>query len=684
MSDEFANSNIDDECCCEENEDATVFNNDDLFQNQIVGRDIVQLKNNIIPKGLVPLENIFDNNDVARNPKITANDEDIEDCNIGTQKDPKIIKLSKTLSPEIKQRYISLMKDFPDVFAWSYEDLKVYDTKVIQHVIPIKDDHKPFKKKLRRINPMLFPLIEKEVRKLFDAKIIVSLRFSKWVANLVPVRKKSGEIRLCVDFQNLNRVSLKDNYPLPKMDYILQKVVGSQKISMLDGFSGYNQIMVHPDDQEKTTFTTPWGTFMYAKMPFGLMNAGETFQRAMDIAFADEKDKFIVIYLDDITVFSDSDDQHLKHLRRVFQKCRKFGISLNPKKSNFGMQEGKLLGHIISKEGINIDPNRVEAILNIGTPRSKKEVQSFLGKVNFLRRFIPNLAEIIKYITNMLRKGNEIKWTPEARKSFEDIKVALTKAPVLASLNFAKYFILFSFASEHTIAGVLLQKDEQNFERPIAYYSRTLRDSPLRYDIMEKQAYALVKALKEFRTYILHSHVIAYVPSNSVKDILTQPDPEGRRGKWIVVMLEYDLEIKPTKMIKGQGLAKLMAQSNCDVLGINFIADLSTNSEEETVPQVSQKFLDSPWYADIIYVLRNLQAPPELRKTKAIFLKLKATKFCILDHSLYWKDPGGILLNCLLEEEVKKYIKEFHKGDCGGHHYWKTTAQNTEGRVLLA
>jgi hypothetical protein len=251
--------------------------------------------------------------------------------------------------------------------------------------------------------------------------------------------------------------------------------------------------------------------------------------------------------------------------------------------------------------------------------------------------------------------------------------VALTKAPVLASPNFAKDFILFSFASEHTIAGVLLQKDEHNFERPIAYYSRTLRDSPLKYDIMEKKAYALVKALKEFRVYILHSHTIAYVPNSSVKDILTQPDPEGKRGKWIVVLLEYDLEIKPTKLIKGQGLAKLMAQTNCELLGINFIVDLSADSEEEKVPQVSQKFLDSPWYADIIYVLRNLQAPPELSKTKARFLKLKATKFCILNQSLYWKDPGGILLSCLLEEEVEKTIREFHKGDCGGHHYWKTT-----------
>jgi hypothetical protein len=338
-----------------------------------------------------------------------------------------------------------------------------------------------------------------------------------------------------------------------------------------------------------------------------------------------------------------------------FKNVESSGISLNPKKSNFSMEEGKLLGHIISKEGIKVDPNRVEGILKIGIPRSKKEVQSFLGKVNFLRRFIPNLAEIIKHITNMLKKGNEIKWIPEARKSFEDIKVALTKAPVLASPNFEKDFILFSFTSEHTIVGVLLQKDDQNFEKPIAYYNKTLRDAPLKYDIMEKQAYALVKALKEFRVYILHSHTTAYVPNNSVKDILTQPDPEGKRGKWIAVLLEYDLEIKPTKLIKGQGLGKMMAQTNCELLGINFIADLSeVQQKRKRTPQISQKFLDFAWYADIIFVLKNLQAPPEFSKTKARFLKLKATKFCIVNESLYWKDPGGILLSCLIEGEAEK------------------------------
>jgi hypothetical protein len=143
---------------------------------------------------------------------------------------------------------------------------------------------------------------------------------------------------------------------------------------MIDGFSRYNHISVLPEDREKTTFTTPWGTFMYAKMPFGLMNTGATFQRAMDIAFIGKKDKYVVIYLDEITVFSRSDREHYEHLKRVFLKCRKFGLSLNPKKSLFSMKEGKFLGHIVSAEGVRIDPNRVEAIQTLSLPRSKKEV----------------------------------------------------------------------------------------------------------------------------------------------------------------------------------------------------------------------------------------------------------------------------------------------------------------------
>jgi hypothetical protein len=177
--------------------------------------------------------------------------EEVEDYNIGSNENPKLVKLSKYLPIEQKKQYAKFLKEYKDVFSWSYEDLKTYDTSIIEHKIPLKSSVKPFKQKLRQINPILLIVIEREVKKLLDAKIIVPLRYSQWVDNLVPVRKKNGEIILCVDFRNLNRSSLKDNYPLPKMDHILERVVGGNIISMIDGFSGYNQIFVHEDDKEK-------------------------------------------------------------------------------------------------------------------------------------------------------------------------------------------------------------------------------------------------------------------------------------------------------------------------------------------------------------------------------------------------------------------------------------------------
>jgi len=193
-----------------------------------------------LPRGLVPLEELFYFNDVAKNPKVQPKGTTIEDCNLGTKKEPKIIKLSKSIRVAEKQKYISLFKEFSDVFSWRYEDLKTYDTKIIQHKIPIKEDQKPFKQKIRRRILVLMPLIEKEIKRMYDSKIIVPLRYSKWVSNIVPTRKKIGESKLCINFTNLNKVSLKDNYPLPKMDHILQKAVGSSRISLLDGFSSYN------------------------------------------------------------------------------------------------------------------------------------------------------------------------------------------------------------------------------------------------------------------------------------------------------------------------------------------------------------------------------------------------------------------------------------------------------------
>jgi hypothetical protein len=207
---------------------------------------------------------------------------------------------------------------------------------------------------------------------MLATRIIAQTRHSSWCSNLVVARKKNGKIRLCIDFRNLNIACTKDNYPLPKMETLVQRVTGSGMISMLDGFSGYNQIRLKEEDRHKTTFTTPWGTFEYLRMPFGLSNVGATFQRAMDYAFRGPIVKLIEIYQDDLTVFSKDGKIHINHLKQVFERCREFGISLNPAKSVFGVTKGKLLGHIISKDGVKLDPERVEAIGKVPLPISKK------------------------------------------------------------------------------------------------------------------------------------------------------------------------------------------------------------------------------------------------------------------------------------------------------------------------
>jgi hypothetical protein len=194
------------------------------------------------------------------------------------------------------------------------------------------------------------------------------------------------------------------------MEENLQQVLGSEMFSLLDGLSGYNQVLVAPEDRLKTMFRTKWGTYAYRKMPFRLINAGATFQRAMDIVFRGLLGIFVVVYLDDITVFSKKRDEHIVHLRQIFGRRCRYGISLNPKKSLFCATEGKLLGFVVSKEGMMIDPERVEVISKLPPPHNKKSMQSFMGKINFAHRFIPNFAEMVKPIQNMVKQKVEYKW----------------------------------------------------------------------------------------------------------------------------------------------------------------------------------------------------------------------------------------------------------------------------------
>jgi hypothetical protein len=202
----------------------------------------------------------------------------------------------------------------------------------------------------------------------------------------------------------LNWASEKYNNHVPPMEQILQQVSGSERLSLLDGFSGYNQVLMSPLDQLKTTFSTPWGTYAYRKIPFGLINARSTFQRAMDIFFCGLLNQSIVVYLDDVTFFSKNKKDHLPHLRDVLERCHKYGISLNPKKSVFAVKKGKLLGFIVSKYGMIIDLERTQDIAKLSPPSSKNAMHSFLGKINFVKRFVPRFSEMVISLQDLINK----------------------------------------------------------------------------------------------------------------------------------------------------------------------------------------------------------------------------------------------------------------------------------------
>jgi hypothetical protein len=340
---------------------------------------------------------------------------------------------------------------------------------------------------------------------------------------------------------------------------------------------------------------------------------------------------------------------------------------LNPAKSVFGVTEGKLLGHIISKDGVKLDPERIEAISKVPLPVSKKALQSFLGQTNFVHRFIPNYAEIMKPLYKLLKKDVKFEWSEESKRAFESIKTAICEAPVLVSPDYDKDFMIFSFASEDTIAGVLLQKNNQGHEQPIAYFSRALQNSELKYPMFEKQAYALVKSLKHFRVFIGYSRVIGYVPSPAVKDVLSQVEGIGSRGRWIAKIQEYDLEIKPTKLIKGQGLAKMLTESNERAL------ELVCQINDTDYPPNLQKLEQVEWYTDIIYYLKNLTCPSHLVGHKKRALRLKSAKYVLTRDGLGWRNPDGVILRCVDDVESKRLVDEFHGGFCGGHFAAKTT-----------
>ncbi|KAJ9535506.1 hypothetical protein OSB04_un001362 [Centaurea solstitialis] len=523
--------------------------------------------------------------------------------------------ISSLLTANEKDRLIEVLKKHKKALAWKISDIPGISPSFCTHKILMEDNFKPCVQKQRRLNPKMQDVVKKEVIKLFDTGIIYPISDSPWVSPVQVVPKKGGltvvtndnnELvptrtvtgwRVCIDYRKLNDATRKDHFPLPFIDQMLERLAGNEYYCFLDGFSGYFQIPIDPEDQEKTTFTCPFGTFAYRRMPFGLCNAPATFQRCMTAIFQDMIENCMEVFMDDFSVFGNSFDDCLSSLDRVLARCEESHLVLNWEKCHFMVREGIVLGHKISKDGLEVDKAKIDTISKLPPPTNIKGVRSFLGHAGFYRRFIQDFSKISRPLTKLLAKDAPFIFDEKCISAFETLKRHLTNAPIMVPPNWDQPFEIVFDASDYAVGAVLGQRKNNHFQ-PICYASRTLNDAQENYTTTEKELLAVVFAIEKFRSYLVLSKIIVYTDHSALKYLFAKPDAKPRLIRWILLLQEFDIEIRDKRGAENLAADHLSRLENphMDSGGIEVIRDKFPDEDLNMIQTIGEDHI--PWYAD--------------------------------------------------------------------------------------
>ena len=478
---------------------------------------------------------------------------------------PVVINSHLTLSQEAQ--LLDVLRAHKKALGWTIADITGISPSLCTHHLYMEENAKPSREFQRRLNPALKDVVKAEILKLLDAGIIYPIADSKWVSPIQVVPKKSGTTvvrnennelipmrtttgwRMCIDYRKLNSMTRKDHFPLPFLDQVVERVAGHRYYCFLDGYSGYYQIEIAPEDQEKTTFTCPFGTFAFRRMPFGLCNAPATFQRCVLSIFSDMIEHVVEVFMDDFSVFGTSFDDCLENLSLVLDRCIEHNLLLNWEKCHFMTTEGMVLGHKVSSKGIEVDRAKVEVIEKLPTPKTVKDIHSFLGHARFYRRFIRDFSLISKPLCHLLSSNVEFIWTRECHESFEKLKKCLITSPILQVPNWKAPFEIMCDASDHAVGAVLGQR-EGKVPHVIYYASKTLNEAQKNYTTTERELLAIAFALDKFRSYVLGSHIVVFTDHSALKFLMTKRDAKPRLIRWILLFQEFDLEIRDKKGVE--------------------------------------------------------------------------------------------------------------------------------------
>ena len=379
------------------------------------------------------------------------------------------------------------------------------------------------------------------------------VEYPEWLANVVLVKKENGKWRLCIDF---TEACPKDSFPLPRIDLIVDATAGHELLSFMDAFSSYNQISMDPDDQEKTSFVTTQRTYCYCVMPFGLKNAGATYQRLVNRMFQKQIGTTMEVYIDDMLVKSTTAELHIAHLSEAFQILRNYNMKLNPAKCAFGVSVGKFLGFIVNHRGIEENPNKIKVVLDMPSPSGIKEVQRLTRRIAALSRFISRVSDKCQPFFQVLKKA--FQWDTKCDEAFSALKTYLSSPPILVSPIEGELLTLYLAMSDFS-TSVVLVRDKERVQHPVYYCSRALRGAEERYPRMEKLILALVTVARKLRPYF-QAHTIEVPIEYPMKQVLHKPETSGRLMKWAIELSEFDIRYKPKTVIKGQVLADFVME----------------------------------------------------------------------------------------------------------------------------
>lgn len=422
----------------------------------------------------------------------------------------------------------------------SIKNIKLGCTNLVKHKITTSSP--PIKSRYYPVSPHMQKLIDAELDKMLQLGV-VEKSTSGWSSPILMIPKKDKTYRFCVDFRKLNAVSDKCAYPIPYISSILDKLGNARYLSTLDIRSAYWQIPLEENSKKYTAFTIPGrGLFQFCRMPFGLHGAPATFQALVDKIFGPELEPYLFKYLDDIIIATPDFETHLKILKEVFTRLKTAGLTLQKDKCIFCRDELKFLGYIINRAGLNIDPDKISAIVNIPTPKNVKEVRRIVGMMSWYRKFVPNFSHLIAPLTNLTKKGKKFVWSLECEKSLITLKECLINPPILACPSFEHQFILQCDASSYGL-GAVLSQNISGEDRVICYLSRSLTSQEKKYTTTERECLSVLWAIEKLRCYLEQSKFTVITDHYSLVWLNNLKDPQGRLGRWVLRLQQYDFEI---------------------------------------------------------------------------------------------------------------------------------------------